>query len=777
MEDSTKTKADNLQVFVTDIADAIRDTEGSTQDINPQNFSDRIRALEQDLERVGVLSYTSGRSDKIITRTNFSDSSSYPRVIPAYGNYSDGYFLFTNNSVYFIDSSTKEKILIKKNIVSKDTENRFEYESIEEVGDLFPYTSGNNHFIFYRVKKLTNGSGGQVPVYEIRGREINNLNNNNNNMGEYFTVVQSLTDVHNPFAINIGGYEYVCYCAEQEDQVQVIKLQEFMCINGTMKAEGESIVVIDGDTTNHPGSPAIVQLKDGGYLMVYETDIDANLGYDWEVRYCYSDNGLNWEKDTVLFQEKRATNNCPYIAIGDDGRVVISYHTTGEYFGTTDGALIHRQNFKVFISNYPIRKNQVLSLSDFSQIPTKTNITNVWTGGWGSLFKDDNGNVVPVYAWGEAEDNKGTIIDFVEEAASYVKRKTDVENGSWVYSVVKSEEDIQESVIQASTAVSNNTLVLRNWDGSIQASTPTNFDSTVGPTLVVTKKYVSDYTKEKFLSLDGGTLTGSLTVTGDLTIQGTTTIEAAQTLAVKDSIIIANADGAELGATFAGLAIRKDKTNTYGIMYDPSSDSVRLGLGTLKSDNTFTFANEGKDGNPIATRGQSETWSGGDIPIWDSTDNTFFSSGHTVNSFVDRINTKSRANEYLVYAVDESGLQTELTASPYVLGKTLALRDSNGCINVATPTDTNHATTKEYVDNNFVKKEAVSEGEQAYIAKAGGDASLKIASTVEANTIAKRSTNGVLYVGEPTANAHAATKQYVDTSIKTANIITITEGA
>ncbi len=60
----------------------------------------------------------------------------------------------------------------------------------------------------------------------------------------------------------------------------------------------------------------------------------------------------------------------------------------------------------------------------------------------------------------------------------------------------------------------------------------------------------------------------------------------------------------------------------------------------------------------------------------------------------------------------------------------------------------------------------------------GGQTSYNMASIATANTIAYRTTGGVLNVGTPTADGHAATKKYVDDSIPTVNdaTITITQG-
>lgn len=55
--------ADKLKKYVTDIADAIRAKEGSTELINPQDFADRIKGLE-----VGGASGSKMRYFKVVSR-------------------------------------------------------------------------------------------------------------------------------------------------------------------------------------------------------------------------------------------------------------------------------------------------------------------------------------------------------------------------------------------------------------------------------------------------------------------------------------------------------------------------------------------------------------------------------------------------------------------------------------------------------------------------------------------------------------------------------------
>ena len=107
------------------------------------------------------------------------------------------------------------------------------------------------------------------------------------------------------------------------------------------------------------------------------------------------------------------------------------------------------------------------------------------------------------------------------------------------------------------------------------------------------------------LETSGGTINGDLTVTNNFTVKGTTTTIDTQTLAVKDNTIVTNSGKEDL-INLSGLAINKDKTDTYGIMYDPNEDSVKLGLGKLDDNNEFSF-NE-NEGNPVATRDDSSAF-------------------------------------------------------------------------------------------------------------------------------------------------------------------------
>ena len=132
------------------------------------------------------------------------------------------------------------------------------------------------------------------------------------------------------------------------------------------------------------------------------------------------------------------------------------------------------------------------------------------------------------------------------------------------------------------------------------------------------------------LDKTGGTISGNLSVQGNLNVAGTTTTQDTETLLVKDNIVVTNADKADL-LNLSGLAINKNANQTYGIMYDPTSDSVKLGLGSLDENNRFTFS---ESGNPVAVRSDSSLLVDGHLIKWDSNSYCFVDSGKSVDDFV-----------------------------------------------------------------------------------------------------------------------------------------------
>lgn len=137
------------------------------------------------------------------------------------------------------------------------------------------------------------------------------------------------------------------------------------------------------------------------------------------------------------------------------------------------------------------------------------------------------------------------------------------------------------------------------------------------------------------------TITGSLTITGDLTIKGTTKTQDAQTQLIEENIIELNSGKVLNEIQLSGVVINKDNTSAYGIVYDPKSDAVKLGLGET---NNGEFSFNSNEGTPIATREEyNKDWKDDAIFVFDKETKKFKYSGKTLASFEEEIMTKMRA--------------------------------------------------------------------------------------------------------------------------------------
>ena len=129
--------------------------------------------------------------------------------------------------------------------------------------------------------------------------------------------------------------------------------------------------------------------------------------------------------------------------------------------------------------------------------------------------------------------------------------------------------------------------------------------------------------------IKGGTFDGNIVITGNLTVQGTTVSENTQSLTVKDNIIVTNSDKIDLQSKLSGLAINKNSVDTYGIVYDPVDDTVKLGLGNVNDDGNFAF--DTGEGAPMVIRDDSSKLVNEHLVQWDSTNNKIVDSGKSIN--------------------------------------------------------------------------------------------------------------------------------------------------
>ena len=138
-----------------------------------------------------------------------------------------------------------------------------------------------------------------------------------------------------------------------------------------------------------------------------------------------------------------------------------------------------------------------------------------------------------------------------------------------------------QELFNVSDTVTTGAIVRRKNNGQIVALEATTNDGVVNLGQLTTK--LLDY-----LLKSGGIISGNLSIQGDLEVRGTTKTTEEETLNVKNSIVVTNGSGADLSSTLAGFVIRLNAIDCYGIIYDASSESVKLGKGKI-TDGKFTF--------------------------------------------------------------------------------------------------------------------------------------------------------------------------------------------
>ena len=189
-------------------------------------------------------------------------------------------------------------------------------------------------------------------------------------------------------------------------------------------------------------------------------------------------------------------------------------------------------------------------------------------------------------------------------------------------------------------------IPVRDYSGNIKVNeTPMSDED------ATSKKYVDDNFIAK--TAESQTVTGNLAITGNLQVQGTTETVDAVTYKIENNVIEFNPDKIYNKNWLTGLAINKGRDGetdlgTYGIMYDPSTDAIKLGFGQVNEENKFKFnINESA---PIATREEfNDKWEEDEIFVFDKKTKKFKHSGKTLSGFKKEIQDEMKA--YMVQFV------------------------------------------------------------------------------------------------------------------------------
>lgn len=280
---------------------------------------------------------------------------------------------------------------------------------------------------------------------------------------------------------------------------------------------------------------------------------------------------------------------------------------------------------------------------------------------------------------------KGTATDKVmsqktvtDELKEYVKQS---KNESIVYGTAASVPKPAE--IEYSDLAIGSSLAYRDFQGELAVADATSNENAVNLGQLTT--ILLDY-----LLKSGGIISGNLSIQGDLEVRGTTKTTEEETLNVKDSIVVTNSSGADLSSTLAGFVIRLNATDCYGIIYDASSESVKLGKGKI-TNGKFTF-NSG-EGNAVAVRADGSLMTNGHLVKWDATALKFVDAGKSVDDFVKKVSGRNK-----VYATNSEGVDSDIGYSQTPANSAITQYSSSGTLRTNNPTYVLDAVNKQYFE-------------------------------------------------------------------------------
>ena len=288
-----------------------------------------------------------------------------------------------------------------------------------------------------------------------------------------------------------------------------------------------------------------------------------------------------------------------------------------------------------------------------------------------------------------------------------------------------------------------------------------------------------EYADNRYLGKSGGTVSGNVTIQGDLTVAGTTTTETEKQLLVEANVIATNANKQPLGALLSGLAINKNASDTYGLMYDPLVDAVKFGQGTLDANNQFVFS--ANEGHPIAIRDDSEKFTDGHFVKWKASSNSFVDAGVDNDTFVTKamlnlLTLSPAAAEYnTINGIKCNGTYSLTTSDgdsytsgfnstwPIYSGSGIDFLNENGKLRIYL--DSEHSVLFNNSNSMF------TEGMYVPVLENGKWAQTKATADATPGAIAKRDDAGNLKVGAPQNDSDATPKSFVVPKVTTTNIL------
>lgn len=300
----------------------------------------------------------------------------------------------------------------------------------------------------------------------------------------------------------------------------------------------------------------------------------------------------------------------------------------------------------------------------------------------------------------------------------------------------------------------------------------------------ITQKELDEALEAKY-DKTGGAIAGDVAITGNLTVSGTTTTEKEKQLLVEDNVIATNANKVDLQTLLSGLAINKNANSTYGIMYDPTDDTVKFGEGTLDANNKFVFKDG--EGHPLAIRADSSQFTDGYLVKWDEATMSFVQANLKEDNVSKKISGITFSKNAASVTFDmEKGMSLvnmgELTYADQSKGSIatgieIPIIPGNGMIMDATEV-ANHVTVKVDPEHSVYMANA-PEAENAipvYAKSSKTWIGLAATPSATASSVVTRDASGRMQAGTPATDGDVAIKSYVDTAVNDSVVVSAIEG-
>lgn len=275
---------------------------------------------------------------------------------------------------------------------------------------------------------------------------------------------------------------------------------------------------------------------------------------------------------------------------------------------------------------------------------------------------------------------------------------------------------------------------------------------------------------------------GDVSIGGDLYVAGNSSIQEAGHLKIKDAVIITNSEGKKL-AVLSGLAIRKGENDagvdeTYGIMYDFASNSVKLGLIYTDENGNYQFL--AGEGQPVATRADSAELTEHGIALWDSANHRFIAKDMTDIDFtygdvtVDYNTTDGMSINGQARFTYDGGTTKDVTMDievPIVAGDGITIDKKSTEEKVEVKLDT------AYADRKYVAKQTITLPNQSFVYAydSNGDRRFQVTNALSRESIPIRGNGGTLRVGTAAEDSDAMPKKQVEDSFVAK--VTVTSGS